>query len=1120
MHLSNFKILALILLSCLLLISCGGEQTNISTDLDQIQAEPIDLEGFEIISSDYSGVKFQNIFDDQKMKYFVNYVNVFNGGGVALGDINNDGLIDIYLTGNIVGNKLYLNKGNLKFEDITATAGVACASKWSTGATFADVNNDGLLDIYVCHSYDDVYSTKRANSLFINKGENQFTESAAQYGLDDIGYSIQASFLDYDQDGNLDLFIGNTPRYITGDFLFNDKSNLASNFKNPTNFLWSDKLYKNNGDGKFTDVTREAGIMNYGYMLGVSVGDYNSDGWDDIFVAVDHGTPDYLYINNGDGTFKNEVYNSFKHISLSSMGTDAADLNNDSKLDIVSLDMLSFDNLSEKTQMAPMNPKSFNEGVKQGKHYQYMRNMLHLNQGDAKFTEVGQMAGIHKSDWSWSVLAADFSNDGHKDLFITNGFYKTVMDKDLWSYFNKLLSKVDKAKHKEYAKEYEKRMRPQPNKNVLFQNMGNYTFRNVAAEAGCDEDGFSSGAAYADLDNDGDLDLVVNNIDREATILKNKQRESGKGNYIQLDLKYKNNIPNAGTKVELSTCSHKQYYEITYSRGYQSSYTGPINVGVGECNSLDYIQITWPDGLTQTLSDININQSTVINYAPNKNQIAIANSLNILKEDDSKIYPTFLQKENQFDDYLEQVLLPHKMSQFGPFISKGDVNGDGFEDFYIGGPATQAGALYIYDKVSSGYKKQGNYFDIHKQYEDMGSVFFDLDNDGDLDLYVVSGGNELEAGSQFYLDRVYTNDGAGVFSYMQNAAPLNFSSGSCVTASDFDKDGFVDLFVGTRHTPHKYPFSNSSIILKNQNGKLEQFQTIFSESEEDMGMVTDACFVDINNDSKEDLIVVGEWMPISIFINEDGSFTNKTDEYDLSHTSGWWNCIEKADIDGDNDMDFVLGNLGLNYKYQATEAKPFHVYAGDFDENGSSDIVLGQYYLDDLFPVRGRQCSSEQMPSVAEKFPTYTAFGEANLKTVYGEYLDDAYHLQVSDFKSSLLINNNGSFSLKALPQEAQFSPINSVALKDLNGDELLDIIAGGNLYASEVETGRADAGVGVVLMQDQEGNFKSIPPEQSGLFIDKDVKNLTLINGNGLLVGNNNHKLQYYILEQENLQE
>lgn len=1111
----NLKYYVSIVLSFLILFSCNDEQVQVPVDLKQIQSDPVELEGFEIMSDAHTGVKFENIFDVLKMKLFVNYVNVFNGGGVALGDINNDNLIDIYLTGNLVGNKLYLNKGNLQFEDITISAGVGCTFKWSTGATFADVNNDGFLDLYVCHSYDDDKPSNRANSLFINNGKNAFIESAEENGVADIGYSIQASFLDFDKDGYLDLFLGNTPRYVTGDFLFNDKNNHVDNFKNPSNLMWSDKLYRNNGNGKFTDVTKKAGILNYGYMLGVSVGDYNSDGWEDIFVAVDHGVPDYLYINNGDGTFTNEINNSFKHISLSSMGSDAADLNNDSKLDVVTLDMLSFDNYSEKTQMAAMNPESFNRGVEAGMHHQYMRNMLHLNQGNAKFTEVGQMAGIHKSDWSWSVLAADFSNDGHKDLFVTNGFYRSVMDKDLGSYFYKILEMTDEKEHRAYSEQYESKMRPQKNKNVLFKNNGDYTFENVAKQAGCDEDGFSSGAAYADLDNDGDLDLVINNIDRKATILRNKQRDSGKGNFVQLDLNYKKNIPNVGTKVELSTCNHKQYYEVTLSRGYQSSYTGPLNIGIGECNSIDYLKIIWPDGASQILSQIEINRKSEISYKPGSEVQENAKLLNIAKEDKSKIVPAFVQKENQYDDYKEQVLLPHKMSQFGPTISKGDVNNDGFEDFFIGGASNQSGALYLYDQASKNYQKQSDYFDQHKKHEDMGSVFFDLENDGDLDLYVVSGGNEFKENSSLYLDRLYLNNGKGEFSYSKGAIPQILSSGSCVEVGDFDNDGFADLFVGTRHVPHKYPFSSSSIILKNQNGKLVQFQEVLSGNTDDMGMVTDACFADINNDDKEDLIVVGEWMPVSIFINRDGQFKNSTSEYDLSHTSGWWNCIEKADIDNDDDIDFVLGNLGLNYKYQASQNKPFHIYAGDFDKNGSSDIVLGQYYLDDLFPVRGRQCSSEQMPIVAEKFPSYSAFGEANLKTVYGEYLDDAYHLQVSDFRSSILFNEGGSFSLKELPQEAQFSPINSIVVKDLNGDSLLDILAGGNLYASEVETGRADGGVGVILIQDNKGNFESIPSVESGLFIDKDVKNLTLINGEDLLVGNNNDELQYYRLSQ-----
>ncbi|NNE16032.1 MAG: VCBS repeat-containing protein [Saprospiraceae bacterium] len=1111
---ANVKSVILLTICSFFFFACNEENQTIKVVAPKVQNEPIDLEGFEIISAEYTGIDFDNKLDVDKMTSFVYYINVFNGGGVALGDINNDGLIDIYLTGNLVENKLYLNKGNLQFEDITKSAGVACKTNWSTGATFADVNNDGLLDLYVCHSYDDDSALRRANSLFINQGDNTFSERAKEYGIADIGYSIHASFLDYDKDGHLDMFLGNTPRYVTGDFYFNDRNIHAYNYQNPTNKLWSDKLYKNNGDGTFSDVTVSAGILNYGYMLGVSVGDYNKDGWDDIFVAVDHGNPDYLYINNGDGTFSNEANSAFKHISLSSMGSDAADLNNDSKIDLVTLDMLSFDNYSEKTQMASMNPRSFYMSVDAGLHYQYMRNMLQLNQGNAKFSEIGQMAGIHKSDWSWSVLAADFSNDGHKELYVTNGYYRAVMDKDTRDKFKEDIKKSPQHKYKELAKKLVQSVKPQKNKNVLFKNNGDYTFTNVAEKAGCDENGFSSGAAYADLDNDGDLDLVVNNIDQKASILKNNQRENDKGNYIQLELIYKNNIPNAGTKIEISSCNHNQYFETTYSRGYQSSYTGPTHIGIGRCNLVESVKITWPDGKVQLIKNLTANQLLKINYEPT-NQKSIVKIVNFVEETtDSKISPIYYHIENEFDDFEHQVLLPHKMSEFGPHISTGDINNDGFEDFYVGGSSGQAGVLYIYEKKNKSYFKQNSDFEKHKNHEDLGSVFFDLENDGDLDLYVVSGGNEFEENSPSYQDRVYVNDGNGLFTYSAEASPEMTTSGGCVEASDYDNDGFVDLFVGTRHKPHRYPFSAPSYIYKNVNGKLTLEQNIFSDDPENMGMVTDACFADLNNDKLDDLIVVGEWMPVSIFINQNGKFINKTSDYNLSNTNGWWNCIEKADLDNDGDFDFVLGNLGLNYKYKATQEKPFHIYAGDFDENGKSDIVLGQYYLDVLAPVRGRQCSSEQMPLIAEKFPTYTDFGKANLETVYGEYLDDAYHLQVSDFRSSILLNNNGSFELTALPQEAQFSPINSIVLKDLNDDGLIDIIAGGNLYASEVETGRADSGVGIMLFQDQDGEFNSIASKKSGLFIDKDVKSLTLINSNGLLVGNNNDALQYLSLK------
>lgn len=1103
--------MTIMLLGLVLVLSCQSDIDN-GLQQEKVSLKPIKMAGFEIVPSSQTHVAFENTLHFDALKSIVYYINVYNGGGVALGDINNDDLIDIYLTGNLVENKLYLNKGNLQFEDISDKAGVSCKDRWSTGASFADVNNDGLLDLYVCHSYDDENPHKRANSLFINQGDNSFKEQAKQYGVADIGYSIQASFLDYNKDGYADLFLGNTPRHETGDFFFIDPNVHYNHFVNPRNPMWSDKLFQNNGNGTFTDVTLKAGLFNYGYMLGVSVADFNGDNWPDIYVAVDHGNPDYLYMNNRDGTFTNTIHESFKHISLSSMGTDASDLNNDGKIDLVSLDMLSQDNFSEKTQMGAMDPKNFHKGVEAGMHYQYMRNMLQLNQGNGKFTEIGQMAGIHKSDWSWSVLAADFSNDGWKDLFITNGFYKSVMDKDIRKKFEKIIAVSDPKKHKTFAKVFDSKLNPQRNKNLLFQNNGDYTFKNVSAETGSDENGFSSGAAYADLDNDGDLDLVINNIDKKASILKNTQRENKKGSYIKIKLINKNGSSDLGSKVEIKTCDQNQFYESTYSRGYQSSVVGPIHFGLGNCKNVSFIRVTWPDGKTQVLNDLKPNKLVEIKYNPDNNNSPVQLTNRFMEESNAaEISPLFKHMENKFDDYEKQVLLPHKMSQFGPIISKADVNNDGFEDFFIGGAKDQSASIYIYNPTLKKFQSNSSYFENQKTCEDLGSIFFDLDKDGDLDLYVVSGGNEFEKDSPYYQDRIYINNGTGAFQYSKDLSPKIFQSGSSVQSSDFDNDGDLDIFVGTRLLPHEYPFSAPSYLLKNNAGTLEIAQEIFSIDQKNMAMVTDACFVDLNGDNLEDLIVVGEWMPINIFINNEGTFENKTEAYNLSESQGWWNCIEKADLDNDGDQDFVLGNLGLNYKYKASLEKPFHIYAGDFDKNGKSDIVLGQYYLNELCPVRGRQCSSEQMPQLAEKFPTYNEFGKANLSAVYGEYLEEAYHLQVNTFASSFLYNEDGKLKLVKMPNEAQFSPINDVLLKDLDNDQHLDIIAGGNLFVSEVETGRADGGVGVTLLNKGAGRFKSISSEESGLYIDRDVKSLTLLDNKYLLVGNNNEAMQVY---------
>jgi hypothetical protein len=1066
---------------------------------------------FEATSPAETNVNFSNDLDLKKVKNLMEYVNVYNGGGMATGDINNDGLPDLYFTGNMVDNKLYLNKGNFEFEDITAKAGVACSNSWSTGVTMTDVNGDGFLDIYVCRSYHDE-AGRRANQLFINNGDLTFTEKSTEYRINDTGYSITATFLDYDRDGDADLFVGNHP--LNRNRLSYGKH--VENWNNPS-ISFSDKLFRNNGDGTFTNVTEEAGILNYGWTLGCVAADLNQDGWTDIFVSVDHSEPDRYYQNNGDGTFSQLADEKFKHISFSSMGVDAGDINNDGLLDLAVVEMLSTNNFDEKTAMPPMNPERFWAFVDVGYHYQYMRNMLHLNAGEAGFSEIGQLAGTHRTDWSWTSLLADFDNDGWNDYYITNGYLRLYSHKDHYNKYYKELEKIgaDPVAFKRISDEYISTAPAAKLTNNFFRNNGDLTFKEMGPEFGLNHSGFSSGSAYADLDNDGDLDLIVNHTNETASVYKNNLRERGAGNYLRVKLEHPGTICPIGTKLKIETNSGIQFREFTYTRGYQSAVEGVVHFGLGSEEKINKLTVDWLDGKSQVLTNINGNQLLSVNYENATDQSA-------QREETPKLFVDvtnetgldFKHSETIFDDYAVQVLLPHKMSQLGPFFTTGDMNRDGLEDVYVGGGNGQAGALYLQTESGKFTKAEIPSFETDKNSEDMGAVFVDVNNDGWEDLYVVSGGYEHgQINEELYQDRLYINVGKNMLQKVKNALPVIRSSGSCVKPFDFDGDGDMDLFVGGRQTPRKYPSPANSILLENVKGKYQDVTAEKAPQLNALGMVTDAVWSDMNADGAVDLLIVGEWMPLTVFKQVNGKFENATSEYGLVNTGGWWNTIAEGDIDNDGDKDFIIGNLGTNYKYQASAEKPFHIYANDFDESGTFDIALGYFLENDvLYPVRGRQCSSEQMPSLAEKFPTYDDFGKASIFEVYGEdNLEASLHYEAHTYKSSILLNKgNGQYEIKPLKNEAQISPINGIVLNDFDQDGNLDLLVGGNLHVSEVETGRADAGRGLFMKGNGDGTFEYYLPYETGLNLDGDVKDIQLVNtgidGEQLiLVGNNN---------------
>ncbi len=1055
---------------------------------------------FQTLSPLESGIDFNNALVINDSMNFFSYGYFYMGGGVAIGDFNQDGLKDIYFTGNMVDNKLYLNKGDLQFQDITTTAKVAADNRWVTGCSVVDINNDGWDDISVSVAGK---WTNRKNIIFVNQGLNEagiptFEDQATALGLADEGGSIQTTFLDYDNDGDLDVFVANyeiTP--------FNAISKDYKKLIDNVSWSESDHLYRNNGDQTFTDVTEAANLLNYSLTVGVATSDFNNDGFTDIYLSNDFHSPDYFYLNNGDGTFREISKESLQHTAFYGMGIDVADYNNDGYLDFMQTDMAAADNFRSKSNMASMNIESFWNVVNYGFHYQYMFNSLQTAQGVKAdgvpfYSETAKLSKLDKTDWSWACLFADYDNDGFKDLYITNGTRRDINNRD----FFKWLERVDvslKIKYKELSiEDLTNKMPYKKMDNPIFKNEKGQKFAPANQDWGLHYEGFSNGAAYADLDNDGDLEIIINNIDSTAAIFKNLSVEQSRGNFLQVQLNGPPKNPTGfGTKIRLEYQGQQQYLEQNTIRGYESSVDQKLHFGLGKVTQVEKMVVTWPDGKEQVLTNIAANQLLTVNYQAAQQQAqAVAKPSPIFQATTEKL--NYLHQENEYDDFKREILLPHKMSAFGPALATGDVNQDGIEDVFLGAAKGKSPRLYL------GATKGGTYQDSvlldGKEHEDVDAIFFDADGDQDLDLYVVSGGNEAEINDTYYQDRLYQNDGAGNFTLLEDAIPNFTYSGSVVIAADYDQDGDQDLFVGSRQIPGKYPNPATSVLLENKSTP-NKISFVFAAAErqaalKNIGMVTDAIWDDFDQDQDLDLVLVGEWMPIT-FMENDQLIFNKKEIQDFETTTiGWWNTIEKADFDQDGDQDYVLGNLGLNYKYKADADASFDVYACDFDENGKQDIVLGYYQEGVQYPVRGKQCSSEQMPVLKKKFTNYNKFAQAELSQIYTpNKLAESIHYQASEFAHVYLEQlGAGQFKKSPLPLGTQISSVNAIEVFDVNRDGNLDLILGGNLFNAEIETPRADANYGWVLLGNGKGEFQQLSFEQTGIYVPYETRKIKVL--------------------------
>ncbi len=1090
-----------VLVGCLLFIACHNKnETEAKDDTPQL---------FQSLDSTQTGINFINAVNDSAHFNIFNFRNFYNGGGVGIGDINNDGLPDVFFTSNQGTNKLYLNKGDFKFEDISASAGIQGIHKWHTGVSMADVNGDGWLDIYVSNS-GDIKGENTENELYINQHNNTFQEQARQYDLADSGIGTQAVFFDYDNDGDLDCFVLNNSFRPIASFGYDRHIRNVRSAK-------GDRLYRNDNN-HFIDISATAGIYGseIGFGLGVTVGDLNNDGWQDLYVSNDFFEKDYMYINQHNGTFKEVIDEATGHVSLASMGSDMADMNNDGWLDVFTTDMLPEDDRRLKTTTRFDDYDVNNARLKNDFHHQLQKNCLQLINGDGTFSEIADYAGIEATDWSWGALSFDFDNDGWKDIYVCNGINKDLTNQDFLSFFGNDQTR-DGIMHGGFNyKDFIDKMPVTPVSNYAFINQKNLAFKNKSEVLGLGTPSLSNGAAYGDLDGDGDLDLIVNNENMPAFVYKNLTSEKLHHHYLKIKLK--GNAQNTfgyGTRVIIYYENKEQVLEQMPQRGFESCSDNVLNFGLENSNVIDSLVVKWPNQKQQTISNpsadtllVLLQANATVPTSSNKNIQALYTNVTA-----NVIRGNITHKENNYVDFDREKLIPKMLSTEGPKLVVADVNGDGLEDFFIGGAQDDTSKLFMQKADGTFMQSRQFAFAQDKNSEDVGAVFFDIDDDGDKDLIVATGGNKpMNEGSSFI--RLYVNDGKGNFTRSFKGWPPVSLNASCVCTGDVDRDGKPDVFVGARSIPGAYGKTPPGVLLKNM-GKgrfVDATQTLAPELLK-AGMITDAKIADIDNDGRNELIVVGDWLPVTIYKFQN----NQLKKYlEIANSSGWWNCLTVTDINNDGKPDLIAGNNGLNSKIKADKDHPAALYVSDFNNNGSS-VCVPVYYKTDgkAYPFNLYSDMITQMPFLKKKFASFSEYAGLTIDKVFtAQQLSSAQKLTVQQTQSCVFINKgNGTFDMQPLPQQTQFAPVFAIDVNDLNNDGIKDVFMAGNFYGLKPETGRYDAGYGFTLLGNRQ-QLNYIKPEESGLFVKgevRDIKTLHTLKGEYIIIARNNEPLEIF---------